>query len=63
LDDDLAPLEAHLGFRLTPLPRANESARARDWRGYYTDADAALIAEDCAEDIARFSYGFDDAAP
>ena len=25
--------------------------------------DAALIAEDCAEDIARFSYGFDDAAP
>jgi hypothetical protein len=63
LNNDLAPLEAHLGFRLTPLPRANESARARDWRGYYTDADAALIAEDCAEDIARFGYGFDDLAP
>ena len=63
LNNDLAPLEAHLGFRLTPLPRANESARARDWRGYYTDADAALIAEDCAEDIARFGYGFDDPAP
>jgi hypothetical protein len=52
-----------LGFRLTPLPRANESARARDWRGYYSDADAALIAEDCAEDIARFGYAFDDPAP
>jgi hypothetical protein len=63
LDSDLVPLEAHLGFRLTLLPRANESARARDWRGYYTDAEAALIAEDCAEDIARFGYAFDDPAP
>jgi hypothetical protein len=62
LDADLAPLEAHLGFRLTPLPRANESSRARDWRGFYSDTDAALLAEDCAEDIARFGYGFDDLA-
>ena len=60
LDADLAPLEAHLGFRLTPLARANESDRARDFRGFYTDRDAAVIAEDCAEDIARFGYGFDD---
>ena len=62
LATDLAPFEAHLGFRLTPLPRGNESARARDWRGYYSDADAALLADLCAEDIARFGYGFDDAA-
>jgi len=62
LNQDLAPLEAHLGFRLTPLARANESSRPRDWRGFYTDADAALLAEDCAEDIARFGYRFDDAA-
>ena len=59
LDTDLAPLEAHLGFRLTPVPRANQSARAADWRGFYSDADAALIARICAEDIARFGYGFD----
>ena len=59
LEADLAPLEAHLGFRLAPLPRANESDRSRDWRPYFTDRDAALIAEDCAEDIARFGYGFD----
>ncbi len=59
LDSDLAPLEAHLGFRLTPMPRANQSARAADWRGFYSDADAALIARICAEDIARFGYGFD----
>ena len=51
---DLAPVEAHLGFRLTPLPRANDSARPRDWRGLYDDRTAAIVAEDCAEDIARF---------
>lgn len=59
LDQDLAPFEAHLGFPLTPLPRANESSRARDWRGYYSDALAQIIAEDCAEDIARFGYRFE----
>ena len=59
LDEDLAPFEAHLGFRVTPLARANETARVRDWRGYYADADAALLADLCAEDIARFGYGFD----
>ena len=61
LDQDIAPFHDHLGFRLT-IPRSNESDRSRDWRGYYTDADAALIADLCAEDIARFGYGFDDAA-
>ena len=59
LDEDLIPFEAHLGFRLTPLPRANDSARARDWRPFYSDADAALLGALCARDIARFGYGFD----
>ena len=61
LEGDLAPLEAHLGFRITPLARVNESGRARDWRGFYSDADAALVGEMCARDIARFGYGFNDA--
>ena len=56
--EEVQPFEAHLGFRL-PLPRANESARGRDWRPYYTDEKAALLAEDCAEVIARFGYCFD----
>lgn len=60
LDADLAPLETHLGFRVTPLSRVNESDRARDWRGFFSDRDAEIIAEDCAEDIARFSYRFED---
>jgi hypothetical protein len=62
LDGDLVPFEAHLGFRVTPLPRVNESDRLRDWRGYYSDADAALVGRLCGGDIARFGYGFDDAA-
>ena len=59
LDRDLAPFEAHLGFRLTPLPLVNASDRARDWRGFYSDADAALVARISAGDIARFGYRFD----
>ena len=55
---DVRPFEAHLGFRLT-LPRTNESKRARDWRPYYTSADAALIADICGSDITRFGYRFD----
>ncbi len=58
LTTDLAPFEAHLGFRLT-IPRANASDRARDWRGFYTSDDAALIADIAAADIARFTYHFD----
>lgn len=59
LEEDLAPFEAHLGFRIAPLPRANESARPRDWRGHYCDRDAAHVAAICASDIARFGYRFD----
>lgn len=57
LAEDLAPVEAHLGFRLD-LPHANRSDRPADWRSCYSPADAALVAELCAEDIARFGYGF-----
>jgi len=59
LDQDLGPFEAHLGFGLTPLPFENRSERPRDWRGLYSDADAALVADIAAEDIARFGYRFD----
>lgn len=58
LEEDLAPLWNHLGFNLSPVARLNSSERARDYRGYYTDADAALVARIAAEDIARFDYRF-----
>ncbi|OYX41384.1 MAG: Type II secretory pathway, pullulanase PulA [Rhodobacterales bacterium 32-67-9] len=60
-DDDVRPFEAHLGFRLAPLAVANRSERVRDWRGYYSDRDAETLRTICAEDIARFGYGFDPA--
>ena len=56
--EDAGPLFAHLGFRFD-LPRANASARARDWRPFYSDDTAAIVARVCAADIARFGYGFD----
>lgn len=56
--EDAAPLEAHLGFRI-PLPYANSSDRGRDWRPYYLDRDADLVAELCGKDISRFGYAFD----
>lgn len=59
VEADIAPFETHLGFRVTPFARVNASDRARDWRGYYSEADAALLARLCAEDIAQFGYGFD----
>lgn len=61
LDADAGPLWDHLGFRLA-LERHNPSQRHRDWRGYYTAESAARLAALCADDIARFGYGFDDCA-
>lgn len=56
-DADAPPLWEHLGFRLE-LPRINVSERTRDYRGYYDDDDAALVAELCSGDIAKFGYEF-----
>ncbi|MYM57431.1 sulfotransferase family 2 domain-containing protein [Thalassovita mangrovi] len=57
-EEDAAPLVDHLGFELD-LPRVNASARQVDYRRYYSDTDAAFLADICAEDIARFGYSFD----
>lgn len=58
LDTDLAPFEAHLGFRLGPIEVANASGRGRDWRPYYDSAARAKVATICAEDLDRFEYAF-----
>ncbi len=59
VDTDLAALEAHLGFAVSPLSRVNASTRGRDYRPYYDDATRRLVARACAEDIERFGYRFD----
>jgi len=58
LDQDLEPLETHLGFRLGPLQRINASDRDADYRPYYNDATQALVANLCGADISRFNYRF-----
>ena len=58
IEQDSAPLQQHLGFSLLPLPRVNESDRSREYRLFYTDRDAARVADLCADDIARFDYSF-----
>lgn len=58
LDQDLAPLETHLGFRLGPLQRTNASERDADYRSYYDEATQALVGTLCAADISRFKYQF-----
>lgn len=58
LHGDLAPFEQHLGFALGPIERVNTSPRKADYRSYFSDDDAALAAQICAVDIARFGYEF-----
>jgi len=58
LATDIAPLEAHLKFEIGKVPIANASHRDADYRSYYSDRDAAVVADICAEDIARFGYEF-----
>ena len=55
--EEAAPLWAHLGFKLE-LPHENASKRPGDYRAAYSEADAALVGQLCAEDIARFGYRF-----
>lgn len=57
LQEDAAPLWAHLGFELN-LPRVNTSERDADYRSYYSNAAREAVTEDCAEDITRFGYRF-----
>ncbi|MBV6638912.1 MAG: sulfotransferase family 2 domain-containing protein [Mameliella sp.] len=57
LDADMAPLVAHLGFR-PEVPHENRSDRRADHAGYYDAETRAIVAEVCAEDIARFGYRF-----
>ena len=57
LAQDMAPLVHHLGFQ-PELPHINRSDRSADYRGYYTDQTRTIVAQICAEDIARFGYTF-----
>ena len=57
-DEDVIPLEQHLGFCLHPLLHENRSVRTADYRTHYTEELAELVANFCAVDISRFGYRF-----
>ncbi|MEM6695840.1 MAG: sulfotransferase family 2 domain-containing protein [Pseudomonadota bacterium] len=61
LAEDLALVEAHLGFAVD-MPHTNASQRDRDYRRYYQPDLAAHVADIAAPDIARFGYTFEDGA-
>lgn len=58
LAEDIKPFEQYLGFKLD-IPHVNRSDRDADWRGYYSDVDAALVGRMYDTDIARFGYRYD----
>lgn len=58
LQNDLAPLEKHLGFTLGDIPHENQSDRQSGYRSSYTDKDAEHLATLAANDITRFGYSF-----
>jgi hypothetical protein len=57
LEQDLAPVEDHLGFSLT-LGQVNHSNRSQNYREYYDESLAAFLGELCAKDVMRFNYHF-----
>lgn len=56
LEQDLAPVEAHLGFVLQIPSGINTSDRSPDYRKYYDAESYEQVARICAPDIARFGY-------
>lgn len=58
LETDLVPLWDHLGFSLSPIGRMNASERTKDYRSYYSDADAEHVCLVLAADVQQFDYSF-----
>ena len=60
LQDDFAEACRRIGIRVPALPHRREATdRERDYRRYYDDATAELVAQHMRADIERFGYGFD----
>lgn len=58
LAEELAPFETHLGIELGPINRNNTSDRFKDYRHYFNNVTAELVADLAAEDISRFDYSY-----
>jgi len=58
LEEDVSAFEDHLGFKFGAISHENKSTRDADYRSYYSDTNAQLLGDICAEDVQRFSYEF-----
>jgi len=59
--EDFASACARIGIACPDLPHRRQATdRKKDYRHYYTDDTAALVAGHFAADIERFGYTFDD---
>tara|TARA_A100001015_G_scaffold40125_1_gene44057 strand:+ start:1823 stop:2569 length:747 start_codon:yes stop_codon:yes gene_type:complete len=59
VNETYAHIRNKLGLPEEAAPLVNRSRRQRDYRGYYTDATAAKVAEIYSDDIELFGYTFD----
>jgi hypothetical protein len=60
LEDDFAEACRRIGIPAPALPHRRQATdRSRDYRSYYDEATAALVAERFAADIALLDYRFD----
>jgi hypothetical protein len=60
LPEDFAEACRRIGIREPPLPHQRRASdRGRDYRGYYTDETAEMVARHFARDIEVLGYGFD----
>jgi hypothetical protein len=59
LEEDYAYILRRIGFGVTALPRRRAATDRRDYRQYYTDELAQLVATHYRDDIERFGYRFE----
>jgi hypothetical protein len=60
LHDDFAIACRHIGIPMPALPHARKATdRKKDYRAYYTDATAELVATHFAADLKLLGYRFD----
>lgn len=60
LQEDFATACAHIGIPTPALPHVRRAAdRSKDYRGYYTDETAELVARHFRRDIEMLGYTFD----
>jgi hypothetical protein len=59
LDEDFSAICRRIGIRPPDLAHKRQATDRKDYRSYYTDETAALVAERFATDVERFGYRFD----